>query len=112
MPALAGGAGMTERWFLCKTCDDVFPPNELKNHRDHEIIKHPTQKPLELTRKLIKSARPGKEGVVLVPFLGSGSECVVAKELEQNYIGFEINPDYVRIAKKWLKETKVMKTLF
>ncbi len=112
VPALAGGAGMTERWFLCKTCDDVFSPKELKNHREHEIIKHPTQKPLELTRKLIKSARPGKEGVVLVPFVGSGSECVAAKELEQNYIGFEINPDYVRIAKKWLKETKVMKTLF
>ena len=112
VPALAGGAGMAERWFLCKTCNKVFSPKELKNHRDHKIIKHPTQKPLELTRKLIKSARPGKEGVVLVPFVGSGSECVAAKELEQNYIGFEINPDYVRIAEKWLKETKVIKRLF
>ncbi len=112
VPALAGGAGMTERWFLCKTCNDVFSPKELKNHREHDVVKHPTQKPLEITRKLIKSARPGKDGVVLIPFVGTGSECVVAKELEQKYIGFEINPDYIRIAEKWLSETQVKRTLF
>jgi len=51
---------MAERWFLCKTCNDVFEPLKLKEHLKHEIIKHPTQKPLELTRKLIKSAMPKK----------------------------------------------------
>lgn len=59
---------------------------------------HPTQKPLELSRKLILSAMPKKDGVVLVPFVGSGSECVAAKSLGQNFIGFELNPDYIRIA--------------
>jgi len=106
IPALAGGAGMIERWFLCKTCNDVFEPQKLEEHLRHEIIKHPTQKPLELTRKLIKSAMPKKNGLVLIPFVGSGSECVVAKKLGQNYIGFEINPDYVMMAEKWLKITK------
>ena len=100
IPALAGGAGMTERWFLCKTCDDVYEPRQLKNHDRHEIMKHPTQKPLELSKKLIKSAMPKKDGVVLVPFVGTGSECAAAKELGQSYIGFEINPDYIKIAKK------------
>lgn len=106
VPALAGGAGMVERWFLCKTCDDVFEPQKLKEHLKHEIIKHPTQKPVELTRKLIKSAMPKKNGVVLIPFVGSGSECVVAKEFELSYVGFELNPDYVKIAEKWLANTK------
>ncbi len=106
IPALAGGAGMIERWFLCKTCDDVFEPMELKKHKKHEIIKHPTQKPLEISRKLILSAMPKKDGVVLVPFVGSGSECVAAKELGQSYIGFEINPDYIRIAEKFLSNTR------
>ncbi len=101
--ALAGGAGMIERWFMCKTCDGVFEPRQLKKHEKHNIMKHPTQKPLELSRKLIKSAMPKKDGVVLVPFVGSGSECVAAKELGQNYIGFELNPDYVRLAEYWLK---------
>ena len=107
LPALAGGAGMVERWFLCKTCNDVFEPRQLKKHEGHKIIKHPTQKPLELSRKLIKSAMPQKKGVVLVPFVGTGSECVAAKELGQNYVGFEINPDYARMAKKILNNVNI-----
>ncbi|PIS39163.1 MAG: hypothetical protein COT33_03510 [Candidatus Nealsonbacteria bacterium CG08_land_8_20_14_0_20_38_20] len=106
IPALAGGAGMVERWFLCKTCDDVFEPRELKKHEKHEIIKHPTQKPIAISRKLILSATPKKDGVVLVPFVGTGSECVAAKELGKSYIGFEINPDYIRIAEKFLSNTR------
>lgn len=106
IPALAGGAGMSERWFLCKTCNDVFSPRELPNHKDHEVIKHPTQKPLELSKKLIMSCLPKGESITLVPFVGSGSECVAAKELDSSFIGFELNPDYIRIAEKILKTKK------
>ncbi len=102
IPALAGGAGINERWFLCKTCDNVFEPKKLKGHLDHNTMKHPTQKPLSLTEKLIKSAMPKKDGVVLIPFVGSGSECVSAKKLGLSYLGFELNPDYVKITEKWL----------
>jgi len=112
IPALAGGAGMIERWFLCKTCDSVCEPRQLKNHDGHEIMKHPTQKPFELSRKLIKSAMPKKNGVVLVPFVGTGSECAAAKELGQSYIGFEINPDYVRLAEKMIDNKKTVAKLF
>lgn len=112
IPALAGGAGMIERWFLCKTCDNVYDPRQLPKHEGHEIMKHPTQKPLELSRKLIKSAMSKKNGVVLVPFVGTGSECVAAKELGQSYIGFEINPDYVRLAEKIIDNTKIIPKLF
>jgi len=112
VPALAGGAGMVERWFLCKTCGDVFEPRKLKQHLEHEIIKHPTQKPMELTQRLIKSAIPEKNGVVLVPFTGSGSECVVTKKLGLSYLGFDLNPDYIKIAEKWLANTKHIPSLF
>ena len=105
--ALAGGAGMVERWFLCKTCHNVFEPKELKKHLNHKIIKHPTQKPLELSEKLIKSSMPQKNGIILVPFVGSGSECIAAKKLGQNYLGFEINPDYIKIAEERLKKLKL-----
>jgi len=111
VPALAGGAGMIERWFLCKTCNDVFEPQKLKEHLKHEIVKHPTQKPIELTQKLIKSAMPKKNGIVLVPFVGSGSECIVAKELGLYYLGYELNPDYIKIAEKWLANTKFIPRL-
>ena len=113
IPALAGGAGINERWFICKTCKgQVFEPRELKKHINHEIIKHPTQKPVALSQKLIMSAIPKKDGVVLVPFVGTGSECVAAKKLGQSYIGFEINPDYIKLAEKYLESTKYIPKLF
>ncbi len=112
IPALAGGAGMIERWFLCKTCNDVFEPQKLKEHDKHKIIKHPTQKPLELSRKLILSAMSKKDGVVLVPFVGTGSECASAKALGQSYIGFEVNPDYIKIAQKFIDSVEYTPKLF
>lgn len=100
--ALAGGAGMNERWFICKDCDGVFAPRELKHHREHNIQKHPTQKPLELSKRLIKSAMPASDGVVLAPFSGTGSECAAAKQLGLNYIGIDLNPDYVNLAEHFI----------
>lgn len=106
IPALAGGAGMIERWFLCKTCNGVFEPRQLQKHEGHEIMKHPTQKPLEITRRLLKSCLPERDGRVLIPFAGTGSECVAARELGADYLGIEINPDYVRLANGFLSQTK------
>ena len=105
IPALAGGAGRLERWFLCKTCNNVYPPKELQNHIEHEVLKHPTQKPLELSKRLIKSCMPKGDATLLVPFVGSGSECVAAQELGVSFIGFEINKDYIRIAEKILEKS-------
>lgn len=39
-------------------------------------------------------------GVVLDPFMGSGTTAIVARKLFRNYIGFEINPEYKAIAEK------------
>ncbi len=39
-------------------------------------------------------------GVVLDPFMGSGTTAVVAKRLGRNYIGIELNEDYIDIAEK------------
>ena len=109
LPALAGGAGASERWFMCHDCgNEVFPPCELKNHRTHNILKHPTQKPLELSKRLILSrinaaTKSDYQGRVLIPFAGSGSECVAAAELGVAYLGIEINPVFVDFANKWLK---------
>jgi DNA modification methylase len=90
----------------------VCEPGQLTSHTDHEIIKHPTQKPFELSKKLITSAMPGLDGVVLVPFVGTGSECAAAKELGQSYIGFELNPDYVRLAEGMVDATRYVGRLY
>ena len=85
---------------------------ETPKAEEKKFGKHPTQKPFELSRKLIKSAMPKEDGVVLVPFVGTGSECAAAKELGQSYVGFEINPDYVRLAEKMVGSKKYLAKLF
>jgi site-specific DNA-methyltransferase (adenine-specific) len=43
-------------------------------------------------------------GVVLDPFMGSGTTARVAQRLKRNYIGFELNPDYVTMAERRLNQ--------
>lgn len=40
-------------------------------------------------------------GIVLDPFMGSGTTAAKSSELQRNYIGFELNPEYIKIAKKY-----------
>lgn len=46
-----------------------------------------------------------KGGVVLDPFIGSGTTAVVARKLGRNFIGIDLNPDYVVMAEKRLRQT-------
>ena len=70
-----------------------------------ERVDHPTQKPLALCEKLIKaSIVKGQENMLVVPFAGSGSECVAAKKENVNFIGYELNPEYVELCNKRLDE--------
>lgn len=58
-----------------------------------ENTDHPTQKPEKLIAKLLlASSRPGD--VVLDPFLGSGTTCVVAKKLGRHFCGIEAEQEY------------------
>lgn len=57
--------------------------------------------PQELIMDCIKAgSRQG--GVILDPFMGAGTTAVVAKKLNRNYIGYELNPEYIQIAQKRL----------
>ena len=60
---------------------------------------HPTVKPVELMKYLIKLVTPAG-GTVLDPFNGSGSTGMAAVELGYTYIGCELDPNYVEISKK------------
>jgi site-specific DNA-methyltransferase (adenine-specific) len=73
---------------------------DVPNNKKREELafgKHPTQKPVRLLKRMLEiSARPGD--LLLVPFAGSGSDCVAAQELGINFIGFETDPEFVRIS--------------
>ena len=60
---------------------------------------HPTVKPVALMRYLIKLVTP-PNSTVLDPFTGSGSTGMAATELGHTFIGCELDPAYVQIAKK------------
>ena len=62
---------------------------------------HPTQKPIELLRRIILACTD-KGDTVLDPFLGSGTTSVVAKMLERNSIGIEKEKKYEKIINKRL----------
>jgi len=68
------------------------------NKDDKDNFLHPTIKPLDLVKKHILHITD-KNDTILDPFLGSGTTCVAAKELSRQYIGFEINETYYKIAK-------------
>jgi site-specific DNA-methyltransferase (adenine-specific) len=106
---LAGGNG-GEVWAKCSDCNVIFNTFIAKNKHDgHKCIQHPTQKPLSLCKKLIKSCMTiQKRGLLLVPFLGSGSECVAARDIGVDYIGFDINSDYIEIAQTRLNSNTVV----
>lgn len=67
---------------------------------------HMTVKPLNLCEHIINLATFSEDAVVLDPFAGSGTTCIAAKNFNKNYIGIDINPEYVHIAQKRLKNTK------
>lgn len=73
IPALAGGAGAKER------------------------VDHPTQKPLALCERLINAAAT-PNCLIVVPFAGSGSECLAAQHLGHRFLGIELNAEYVQLA--------------
>ena len=67
------------------------------NVDDKKKYNHPTIKPLERIKQyVINSSQRG--GVILDVFLGSGTTAVAAKELDRQYIGFELNPTFYQIA--------------
>jgi DNA modification methylase len=55
--------------------------------------------PKTLVEPMIKAGCP-EGGVVLDPFMGAGTVAMVAKKLQRNYIGIELNPEYVVMAEK------------
>jgi site-specific DNA-methyltransferase (adenine-specific) len=64
---------------------------------------HPTQKPLELFKELIKK-HSNKDDVVLDCFLGSGTTAVAAKETWRKFIGCELDQKYYESAMMWVGE--------
>ncbi|MEO6351781.1 MAG: site-specific DNA-methyltransferase [Burkholderiaceae bacterium] len=66
-------------------------------HREHpERADHPTQKPLAIIERMIRASCP-PGGVVLDPFMGTGTTAVAAQRCGRDFVGFELNSEYCAI---------------
>jgi len=63
--------------------------------------------PTELITPMVQAGCP-KEGIILDPFMGAGTTAVVAKHFNRNYLGIELNPEYIKIAEKRLAQKSLL----
>jgi DNA modification methylase len=83
---LNGGYELKSKWFVSPI-----------NTNDKSEFGHPTIKPLELVKKHLLHATQEND-VILDPFMGSGTTALAAKEIKRQFVGFEIDSDYHKIA--------------
>jgi DNA modification methylase len=67
--------------------------------------------PEDLIIPCIKAGSP-ENGIVYDPFMGAGTTALVSRKLNRNFIGSEINPEYVKIAEKRIKPYLMQRTIF
>ncbi|MEH7333946.1 site-specific DNA-methyltransferase [Neobacillus drentensis] len=91
MKEINGGKQMRDVWQI---------PTTKKSEK--EFGKHPTQKPIELLKRIILSST--KEGdIILDPFNGSGTTGIVAAMLNRKYIGIDLEEEFLNLTIKRYK---------
>lgn len=91
---------------------DKGTANILKSSRVHFTEReHQTQKPVDLMESLIRVAAP-PDGVVLDPFMGSGSTGCAATETGRRFVGIERCPEHFETACKRIEEAQRQGGLF
>lgn len=67
--------------------------------RERGIARHPSLKPQELMRELVRASLPLGKGIVLDPFMGAGSTIAAATYLGLRSVGVELDSRYFSMAK-------------
>lgn len=86
--------------------DMVYPTNVVHLATECSNRNHSAAFPVELPKWFVKLfTQPGD--LVLDPFVGSGTTALAALQLGRNYVGIDISPDYVEIARTRVDETQI-----
>jgi len=93
-----------------RNINDLYYPRSVQyfSNADQSKKSHPTQKPVPLFRYLIKTYTNEGE-LVLDNCIGSGTTAVACKQTNRNFIGIELNQEYVDIANQRLKQETLFK---
>jgi DNA modification methylase len=81
------------------TFKDVIP-SEKTPQRERRIAAHPSLKPQSFLRQMVYAALPLGEGVVVDPFMGSGSTVAAAEHLGLHSIGLERDANFFAMSEK------------
>jgi len=87
---------------------------DIPNNKTKEELlfgKHPTQKPIRIIKRILLSSSKQND-LVLIPFAGVGSECVACSIYYRNFIGFELNNEYIKTANNRLQHLENNTRLF
>lgn len=90
--------GLPDEVYFVRNKRDVWSVN-LKPNKETHFATYPEM----LIRPCILAGCPEK-GIVLDPFMGSGTTGIVARKLNRNYIGCELNPEYKAMAERRIEE--------
>ena len=96
-------AGLPDEQYVVRNKRDVWSVNVKP-----DTVAHFATYPEELIRPCILAGCP-KDGIVLDPFMGSGTTARVALKLDRNFVGFELNPEYIKIIER---KVQVQKEIF
>jgi len=77
--------------------------SDIRKTAEEASLNHPAMFPSMLVERFIESLTTASQGVVLDPFMGSGSTLVAAQRLGKTGIGIELNPKYIALAKRRLR---------
>jgi site-specific DNA-methyltransferase (adenine-specific) len=90
----AANSGSAARFFYC---------SKASTKERGEGCSHPTIKPLALMRYLCRLVAP-INSIILDPFMGSGSTGIAALQEQINFIGIELQTEYIELAKHRITE--------
>jgi DNA modification methylase len=116
VPSVANGKfGKTKFNENGKNPGDVWGDIKQLTYKSGELISrdvlHTIQKPLRLIERLVKAS--SNEGdLVLDPFCGVGTTAVACQKLNRNFIGFELNREYIELAENRLVKAEDFQPLF
>lgn len=79
--------------------------------QDPEREKHPTQKPLKIIERIVRASCP-ENGVVLDPFMGTGTTAIACLKNNRQYVGFELNRQYCKLIVSRIKKYQSRPALF
>jgi site-specific DNA-methyltransferase (adenine-specific) len=81
-----------------------FVPYDTIQNRDKHRGSHPATYPIKLVEDCIKFSNISDDGILLDPFMGSGTSAISALNQGLSYIGYDIDPDYITFANDRIKD--------